>query len=155
MDDDEMLKLLQEALADGGGDDEVPAAVVAAAVAAGGWARLDDELAVLVADSADEPVSTGVRGRESGGYRLLTYELDDCTLDCELMPDGLLGQVTTTGTVTLSAVTLSAVTPDGRDQPLPLDRDGRFLLRPLPGPTFALRCTRAGRGAALTPWVLI
>jgi hypothetical protein len=149
MDDDEMLKLLRQALADGGGNDEVPAAVVAAAVAAGGWLRLDDELAELVADSADEPVAPGVRGTETGGYRQLSYELDDRSVDCELLPDGLLGQITPAG-----GVTLSVVTPDGTERPMPLDRDGRFLLRPLPGPTFALRCTRPGRPAVLTPWVL-
>ncbi|HEV7658144.1 MAG TPA: hypothetical protein VGP36_25885 [Mycobacteriales bacterium] len=144
MDDDEILTFLRSALTDE--DEQPPERVVEAAVAAGDWVRLDGELAVLVADSADEPALAGIRGGTTA--RELSWALGELAVDCELQAGELRGQVRPA-----AGVTLSVLTPRGPAADVPVDPDGRFLLRP-PGPTFALRCTRPGHPPAHTPWVL-
>jgi hypothetical protein len=147
MDDHEILELLREALSPEI-DEEPPASVLDAAFAAGGWARLDYELAELVADSADSVAAAGVRAAPAD-LRLLTYSLEDLTIECELGAEALLGQV-----VPASGSRLELVTPDGRSRPLEVDPQGRFLLQPPPTGPVGIRCTRPGRQVALTPWML-
>jgi hypothetical protein len=149
MDDHEILKLLREALsATPGAGEEPPAYVIEAAFAAGDWARLDYELAELVADSADQLAAAGVRAAPTD-LRQLTYSLEDLTIECELGAGALLGQVVPT-----SGLRLELVRPDGGSRPLEVDAAGRFLLRPLPSGPVGIRCSRPGRQAVLTPWLL-
>jgi hypothetical protein len=149
MDDDETLEVLRRSLADGAPDGDLPAAVLTAAEAAGGWARLDDELAVLVADSADEPVAAGVRG-SAVDARQLTWVAGDLTVECELVPDGLVGQAVPAE----DGLSVELVGPDGSVRPLELRPDGSFLVRPAPDGPVGIRCHRPGRPSTLTPWLL-
>lgn len=150
MDDHEILTLLGEALSPAGLEtgDEPPAHVIEAAFAAGDWARIDYELAELVADSADSLATTGVRAA-SADLRQLTYSLRDLTIECELGAAALLGQV-----VPASGLRLELIRPDGRSRPLEVDAEGRFLLQPPPSGPVGIRCTRPGRQVVLTPWLL-
>jgi hypothetical protein len=150
MDDHEILKLLREALSPAAQEagEKPPAHVTEAAYAAGDWTRLDYELAMLLADSADSVGAAGVRAAPTD-LRQLTYSLDDLTIECELGPDALLGQV-----VPASGLRLELVTPDGESRPLDVDAEGRFLVQPPPTGPVGVRCTRAGRQAVLTPWLL-
>jgi len=149
MDEHEILKLLREALSPAAleADEEPPASVIEAALAAGEWVLPDYELAELVADSADS-AAAGVRAAPAD-LRLLTYSLEDLTIECELGAGGLLGQV-----VPASGSLLELITPDGRSRPLEVDPQGRFLLQPPPTGPVGIRCTRPGRQVALTPWLL-
>jgi hypothetical protein len=123
------------------------------AASAGRWTRMDDELAELVVDSADDPVAAGVRGAPAD-VRMLTYRLDDLTLECELGSDALWGQTVWSGGGPAPRVRLELVTPDGAATPMDLDAEGRFLLqRVRPGPV-GIRCIREGRPRAMTPWFL-
>lgn len=149
MDDAEMLKVLRTALADSAQDEAPPARVVDAAVAAGGWTRLDGELAALVADSADEAVPAGVRGG-AAEVRQLTYRSGELSIECELGPDTLIGQVLPAP----AGTTVELVTPDGTGRPVGLRPDGGFLISPVPDGPVGLRCRRPGRPATVTPWLL-
>lgn len=149
MDDDEMIEVLRLSLADGAADGEVPAAVLTAAETAGAWTRMDDELAVLIADSADEPAPAGVRGGAAGA-RQLTWVVDDLTVECELGPDGLVGQAVPAP----NGLRLELVGPDGSGRPLELRPDGSFLVRPAPDGPVGIRCHRPGRPSTLIPWLL-
>jgi hypothetical protein len=148
MDDDETLKLLRAALA-GADDRQPPVPVLAAAVAAGTWTRLDEQLATLVADSADGMASAGMRG-SGADVRALTYTADGLTIECELAPDALLGQAVPVQ----PGITVELVWPDGTGRPLPLQPDGSFHVRPAPAGPVGIRCRRPGRPDALTPWLL-
>ena len=155
MDDHEILNVLREALShdDAGAAEYPPASAVEAAVAAGRWTRLDYELAALT-DSAEsgEPVAgvraAGVRA-DPVELRHLTYSLEDLTIVCELGPSGLAGLV-----VPATGLRLELVMPNGSSRQLDLDVDGRFLLDPPPAGPVGIRCTRPGRQAVLTPWLL-
>jgi hypothetical protein len=150
MDDHEILRLLGEALSPAGlqADEEPPAHVIEAAFAAGGWARIDYELAELVADSADIAATAGVRAAP-GDLRQLTYSLRDLTIECELGAGALFGQV-----VPAWELRLELIRPDGESRPLEVDAEGRFLLQPPPTGPVGIRCTRPGRQVVLTPWLL-
>jgi hypothetical protein len=150
MDDHEILRMLGEALSPAGlgTDEEPPAHVMEAAFAAGDWVRVDYELAELVADSADNLATAGVRAVPTD-LRQLTYSLRDLTIECELGAGALVGQV-----VPASGLRLDLIRPDGQSRPLEVDAEGRFLLQLPPTGPVGIRCTRPGRQAVLTPWLL-
>jgi len=56
--------------------------------------------------------------------------------------------------VPASGLRLELVRPDGQSRPLEVDPEGRFLLQPPPTGPVGIRCTRPGRQAVLTPWLL-
>jgi hypothetical protein len=145
MDDDEMIEVLRAVLA----SEAAPPQVIEAAVAAGAWTRLDHELAVLVADSADDAVPAGVRG-SGADVRQLTYVADDLTIECEVAPDALRGQAVPAG----DGLRVELVGPDGTGRPVQLRPDGSFLVRPAPAGPVGIRCHRPGHPSTLTPWLL-
>jgi hypothetical protein len=154
MDDDEMMSILGSALRatpESGAGATPSARALEQAVRAGRWVRIDEELAELVTDSAHEPVLTGLRG-PADEVRMLTYRLDDLTLECEVGSDALWGQAV--GSAGASPVRLELLTPDGAAAPLDVDADGRFLLSPVPAGPLGIRCIRDGRPPAMTPWFL-
>jgi hypothetical protein len=150
MDDREILKVLCDALSPvrSSEDEDPPPQVLDAAYAAGDWLLMDDRLAELVLDSADSLVTPGVRG-SPGETRQLTYRLDDLTIECELAPDALLGQV-----VPVAGVAVELVGPEGPSRAVDQDADGRFLVRPRPRGPVGIRCTRPDRPRVMTPWLL-
>jgi hypothetical protein len=72
--------------------DPVPAEVTDFAKAALGWRRLDAELAELLEDSALESDSAALT-RGAAGLRSLTFRSDELTIDVEVQPETLLGQL--------------------------------------------------------------
>ena len=149
MDDHEIMEILARSASRGRSAEvgEPPPQVLDAAYGAGIWAGRRAELAQLVADSADDP-PVGVRGTQTD-VRQLSYRFGELTLECELGPDDMVGQVRPAG-----EVQLELVAPDGSSRPVPLHPDGRFLVRPRPRGPVAVRCTPAGGRPALTPWFL-
>ncbi|HEY6748923.1 MAG TPA: hypothetical protein VI357_24800 [Mycobacteriales bacterium] len=156
MDDDETMRILRGSLraAPASMPGTVPSLrAIEDAVSAGRWIRMDDEFAELVADSADHPISAGVRG-SAGAARMLTYRLDDLTLECELATDALWGQAIWSRGAPNPLLKLELVTPDGGVTPMDLDAEGRFLLQRVPPGPVGIRCIREGRPRAMTPWFL-
>lgn len=127
----------------------VPPGVLAAARAAFAWRRIDEELAELLFDSADEPVGAGLRGA-AAAPRQVSYASGDLLIDCELGSEALVGQL-----LPADAGTLELLTPAGRQRPVEVDPRGRFVVRPVPAGPIRLRFGSLGRPAVLTPWLLV
>ena len=139
--DDDLLVDLARVVGDA---DPVPDHVTAAAEAAYTWRTIDEELAEIAYDSAEEDGPVGVRGT---GPRQIAYETESCTVEIELDPDAgqLIGQVVppTPGRVELFG-------PGGEASVEP-GANGLFRLDlPRSGP-IALRVT--GDVDLRTPWL--
>jgi hypothetical protein len=142
MDDDELMIVLRAAL---GADEHVPPRAAEAAEAAFHVLRLDDELAELVFDSADQGALAGMRG---AAQRQLTYRFEDLLIDCEVGQEALLGQL-----IPATPARIELWSADGARRALDLDGEGRFVAEPPPVGPVSIRCTRAGR-TVVTPWLL-
>ena len=115
--------------------DPVPAEVADFAKAALGWRRLDAELAELLEDSALESESTAL-ARGAAGLRSLTFRSDELTIDVEVQPETLLGQLApppAAATIELQIENGDIVASTESDAlgrfRLALEGDGRFRLR--------------------------
>lgn len=111
---------------------EVPVRFLAAARGAFAWHDVDVELAALRDDSSIGDVPVGVRAGQST-TRALSFEAGGLSIELELSPDALLGQVVPAqpGTVELHV--------DGADpRAVDLDESGWFELRPGPPHPFRL-----------------
>lgn len=144
MNDDELMMLVREVLA---ADEEPSTRVLAAARAAFRWLCVEDVLADLIFDSADQPAATGMGSRSSA--RQLAYSCGDLLIECELDGGVLLGQVIPAG-----PVRIDLRCGNGGQQQVPVDDQGRFAVEPAPAGPLSIRCRRAGRPAIVTPWVL-
>lgn len=129
-----------------GDADPVPPEVLAAAVASRAWRRVDAELAELVYDSVVDAVLV----RNRGGARQLTFEASGLTVEVEVGPRTLDGQLVPPqpaqvelrhrhGTLTVSA-----------------DRLGHFRVEHVPHGPVSLRCQPDAAGTPTeTAWVVI
>lgn len=127
---------------------EVPARFVAAGKAAFAWRTVDAELSELTFDSArEDPMLAGTRA-ERASVRTLTFAASALTIDLELTPDALLGQLVPAqpGELTLSV-------RDGSTRTVPVDELGWFTVRPRPSATFRLTFQPIGQQAVITQWV--
>ena len=143
--DDELLQLLRVEL---GPLLAPPPPVLAAANAAYRWRRWDEELAELLADSADDPVRGGMRDG-SGGPRLVSYVYADLTVDCEVDGDTMLGHV-----LSSCEWTLEITNSSGECRSVKVNEYGQFEVAPLPAGPVRLRCDRPARPPVVTPWLL-
>ena len=141
MNDDELLSLI------GASFDDVaptPAAALDAARAAIGMRDLEGQLAELIFDSWRQDQVTATRSAATEA-RLLSFALDDVTLDVELHADGttLLGQVSPEGRHVVELETADGVLVD-----VGADDFGRFRHVAAIGPV------RLRVGSRLiTPWI--
>ena len=142
--DDELLDAVRDALA----ADEVPQTFVDAGKAAFVWRTIDAELAALTYDSArDAPAPTPIRS-ESATLRSLTFACDGWTIEIELTPDFVLGQLDPP-----EAGTVSARGEGGEVAAAEVDDLGFFALRPVPTAPYRLVCTTSSGTTILTGWV--
>lgn len=128
---------------------EVPARFIAAGKAAFVWRTVDAELSALTFDSArEDPLLAGTRA-ERAAVRTLTFAASALTIDLELTPDALLGQLlpAQSGELTLSV-------RDGSTRTVPVDELGWFSVRPRPSATFRLTFKPVGQQAVITEWIL-
>jgi hypothetical protein len=130
--------------------DPVPAEVTDFAKTALGWRRLDAELAELLEDSALESEAPAL-ARGAAGVRSLTFRSDELTIDVEVQPGMLLGQLAPAAAATIelqvengSVAATAESDALGRFR-LPVQGDGRFRLRVL----------RPGASAVETSWFSI
>ena len=127
--------------------DRVPAGVVTAAKAAFAWRNVDEELAALVYDSADETAQlAGVRG---GSARQLTFSADGLTIELEVggSARGVVGQL-----VPAQAASIE-VRHEAGSSFVASDDLGRFGIERVPDGPVSLRLRAAGGGRIATDWV--
>jgi len=145
--DDELLGELRSVLRR---TDPVPAEVTDFAKAGLGWRRLDAELAELLEDSALGSESSALA--RGGGGRSLTFRAEDLTIDVDLQPGMLLGQLAPapqSAQVTLQdadGAILDTTDPDAL---------GRFRLRLEGDGRCRLRVTRPGAATIETSWFTV
>jgi len=136
-DDEAILAALQEALR---AREAVPPEYIEAAKSAFTWHNIDAELAQLTYDSTREPAEVLSVRAEAAPIRALTFSSAHLTIELEVTPDSLIGQV-----VPAQAATIVVQPSNGADTVFPTDETGCFSIRPIPPATFRLHCrTEAG-----------
>jgi hypothetical protein len=134
--------------------DPVPAAVRRAAVGSLAWRTVDEELALLVADTADSAAGHALVRDAAEETRLLTFEATDLTVEVEVVdgPGGarrLIGQLVPPG-----PGQVQVQSPDG-ETAAEADEIGRFLADGVPAGQIRLRVTRAGEPPVTTSWTAV
>jgi hypothetical protein len=144
-DDELLIAALRAALASA---DEVPPAFLEAGKAAFAWRTIDAELAALTYDSAQEPLDALAIRSESAILRSLTFASDGWTIEIELTPDAVLGQLDPpeVGTVTARGDRGALVSAD-------VDELGFFVLGPPPAVPYRLVCRTRSGTTILTGWI--
>jgi len=149
-DDDQLLGVLKDALST---EHAVPPEFIEAGKAAYAWRTIDAELATLTYDSASEAVSA--TRAESATLRALTFASADLTIELEVTPDALLGQISPVQSGRITAYV-------GGTEPGPpeigtttagsaaIDELGFFILSPVPAESFRLLCQTASGTTAVT-----
>ena len=143
MSDEQLLAELREALNTA---DEVPAGFVAAGKAAFAWRTVDAELAALAQEASDVDSLAGVRA-ERAAVRALSFLASDISIELEVTPDALLGQL-----VPARPGTIEVQTQEGDRQAVAVDESGWFSIRPLPSAMFRLHLQTANDNV-ITEWV--
>jgi len=112
------------------------------------WRTVDAELAELTFDSATAGADAGVRA-EPAVLRSLTFAARGLSIELEITPDALLGQV-----VPPQPGELEVHRPDGTITSVEVDEVGWFTVRPRPDGRFRLRL-HTGSATVLTEWASI
>ena len=144
-DDDRLMAALGEAVRDGL---DVPPEFTQAGQAAYTWRTVDAELAALTFDSAVQAAAPALRAEEASP-RYLTFAGAELTVELEIGPDSLVGQIVPSrpGHVDTCPATGAAATAQ-------IDEIGCFIIRPLPSSPFRLHCHTAGV-SVLTTWITL
>jgi hypothetical protein len=137
---------------------EVPPRFVAAGKASWAWRTIDAELAELAYDSdRDVPAAAASTRAEQAFLRALIFVAGDLSIELEVAPDAVLGQL-----LPAQAATLLFQQPghdrDGRlvdvDRiEVPVDPVGWFRLSPLPVDRFRLTFTTLFGRTIVTGWI--
>jgi len=144
-DDDQLLAVLKDALRT---EEAQPREFVEAGKAAYAWRTVDAELAALTYDSAGDAGLVGVTRSESATLRALTFASADLTIELEVTPEALLGQITP-----VQAGSVSVQVGTAEVSSAPIDELGFFTIRPVPAGAFRLLCRTASGAAVLTALV--
>jgi hypothetical protein len=143
MSDEQLLAELREALYTA---EQVPDGFVAAGKAAFAWRTVDAELAALAQETSDVDSLAGVRA-ERAAVRALSFLASDISIELEVTPDALLGQL-----VPARPGTIEVQTQEGGRQTVTVDESGWFAIRPLPSTMFRLHLQTANDNV-ITEWV--
>jgi hypothetical protein len=143
MSDEQLLAELREALNTA---EQVPDGFGAAGKAAFAWRTVDAELAALAQEASDADALAGVRA-ERAAVRALSFLASDISIELEVTPDALLGQL-----VPARAGTIEVQFQDGSRQTVTVDESGWFAIRPLPSAMFRLHLQTANDNV-ITEWV--
>ena len=146
-DDDAVLAALQEALR---ARQAVPPEFVEAAKSAFAWHNIDAELAQLTYDSTRESAGVMSVRAEAAPIRALTFSSAHLTIELEVTPDSLIGQV-----VPAQAATVVVQPSTGAETTFPTDETGCFSIRPIPPATFRLHCRTDAGLEVLTRWITL
>ncbi len=148
-DDDDLMAALQEAFR---AERDVPREFIEAGQAAYTWRNIDAELATLTSDSATglaTAAAAPVRSAEASP-RFLTFSSADLTIELEIGPDGIIGQI-----VPPRAGHADACPASGPASSTEIDDIGCFVIRPLPTSPFRLHCHASSGISALTTWITL
>lgn len=145
-DDERLLAALGEAV---GARREVPAWFVEMGKAAFAWHNVDAELAALAYDSAAGELVGGTRA-EQAELRALTFVASRLTIEIEVAPDALLGQLVPPQQGAVELQSRDSVATSTR-----ADDVGWFTIRPLPSGLFRLRVRPDDGGAVVTAWTML
>ncbi|MFF4029000.1 hypothetical protein ACFYZ2_04405 [Streptomyces sviceus] len=126
--------------------DPVPPALRQIAVEAFALHDLDSRIAELTFDSVVDALP--VRGA-TGAPRMLTFHAGEVTVDVELTPQGLMGQV-----LPPQSARVEVLSGPQAGSPLTIDDMGRFTYETSPSGPFALRL-RTGEGVVVTDWLTV
>jgi hypothetical protein len=146
-DDEALLAGLKQAL---GARRAVPPDFVEAGKNAFAWHNIDAELASLTYDSALDSDRTLVLRAESASVRALTFSSPHLTIELEVTPDALVGQV-----IPAQAMTVTVQPRTGEETELATDEIGCFSIQPIPAVTFRLHCQAAGDIDVVTGWITL
>ncbi len=146
-DDDRLLAALGDAIRAAG---QVPASFTEAGRAAYTWHGIDAELAALTFDSAAEPAAALAIRAEEASPRFLTFAAGDLTIELEVGPDAITGQIVPPQTGHADACPAS-----GPASSTEIDEIGCFVIRPLPASPFRLHCHASSGISALTTWITL
>jgi hypothetical protein len=146
-DDDRLLASLDDALRSA---QAVPRDLVEAAKAEYTWRSIDAELAALAYDSAleDSYATAAATRAEPAALRALTFVAPELTVELEVTPDTLLGQV-----VPVHQGEVEVRMASGQTVTAAIDEIGCFVVRPIPTEAFRLHCRTESGAAVLTAWV--
>ena len=127
----------------------VPPGFTEAGKAAYTWRNVDAELAALTFDSAAQAAALAVRAEEASP-RFLTFAGSQLTIELEIGPDSIVGQIVPSqpGHVDACPATGAAGTAE-------IDEIGCFIVRPLPSSPFRLHCHTAAGVSVLTTWITL
>ena len=147
-DDDDLVAALQEAFR---AEQEVPREFIEVGQAAYTWRSIDAELAALTFDSATELAAAAapVRSAEASP-RFLTFSSAELTIELEIGPDGIIGQI-----VPPQPGRAEARPASGPVSATEIDDIGCFMVRPLPSSPFRLHCQASSGVSAVTTWITL
>lgn len=147
-DDDRLLAALGDAVS---AARDVPASFTEAGRAAYTWHGIDAELAALTFDSAVEPAAAAPAIRaEEASPRFLTFAAADLTIELEVGPDAVIGQI-----VPPQSGHADVCPASGPASSTEIDEIGCFVIRPLPASPFRLHCHASSGVSALTTWITL
>lgn len=132
--------------------DPVPAALDEAAHAAFGWRTIDEDLAELLRDSADEAVEAGVRS--GGGARQLSFESPRLGIELEVIAVGARERRVEGQLLPPAAATVTIERPGEDPVSVQADELGRFVLEGLRAGVVRLHVLLRGAQIAV-PWTTI
>jgi hypothetical protein len=144
MEDEELVVALRQAVQ---ARECVPADFVAAAKNAFAWHNIDAELAQLTYDSTRDLDSAALRA-ETATIRALTFTSANLTIELEVTPDSLIGQI-----VPPEAGTIKVQPKVGPGTAVIADEIGLFAIQPIPSGSFRLYCRTDTGIEALTGWI--
>ncbi|HEY8045680.1 MAG TPA: hypothetical protein VIF35_15530 [Streptosporangiaceae bacterium] len=146
-DDDRLMAALGEAVR---AARAVPPEFTEAGRAAYTWHNVDAELAALTFDSAAQPAAAPAVRAEEAGPRFLSFVGSELTIELEIGPDSIVGQIVPSqpGHVDACPATGPAATAE-------IDEIGCFIIRPLPSSPFRLHCHTTAGVSVLTTWIML
>jgi hypothetical protein len=145
-DDDDLLELLKDALRI---EREMPRGFVEVGKAAYVWRTIDAELAALTYDSAWDAGDLSAATRaENATLRALTFASGGLTIELEVTPEALFGQITPAQPGVVSVRVEAYETGS-----VPIDELGFFVVRPVPAEPFRLLLGTELGETVLTGWV--
>jgi len=146
--DDDLIARLRRIAAEA---DPVPAALVSASKAAFALRDVDALVAELVRDSLVDAPLMAVRG---GDVRMLSFEADGATIECEVT--ARVAGLDVSGQLSGGqATSVEAQAADGQPVGADIRAHGFFALRGLPPGPFRLRCRMADGATIVTSWTSV
>jgi hypothetical protein len=146
-DDDTLFAALKEAVR---ARRAVPPEFIEAGKSAFAWHNIDAELAQLTYDSSrDSELVSSVR-TESASIRALTFSSAHLTIELEVTPDSLVGQV-----IPAQSAMITIQPRSGAETVVPSDEIGLFSIRPIPPGPFRLYCRTDAGLDVLTGWITL